>query len=482
MSENELIHLTENLVTIFQENEYIEFKQNNDKPELIGKLISALSNGAALMGKNFAYLIYGVEDATHQIVGTIFKPNLEKIGNEDLELWLSKMLTPRLDFRIYSFLYTEKNIVLFHIPAAISRPTLFQQHAYIRVGSAVRPLNEFPDKERKLWQGPSTEFELELAKQNVTASEIVGLLDTQSVFDFLLKIPYPSTQNRVIEKLIEEKLVQKSNGHYHITNLGALLFAKDLKKFDLERKAPRVIKYKGKDKLHTEKDLMGNLGYGTGFQRLLNYISGIIPSNEIIELATRKTIEMYPSLALRELIANAIIHQDFRETGTYLTIEVFEDRVEISNPGKPIIDPIRFIDSYNSRNTLLANAMRRMGFCEEKGSGIDKVIAQSELFQLPAPDFRVTQNQTIAILYAHQELNEMNKKDKVRTAYQHCCLMYVTNQKMSNQSLRERFKIEEKNSSIVSRIIKDAIQENLIKPEDPNSKSRKFVSYVPYWA
>jgi ATP-dependent DNA helicase RecG len=342
--------------------------------------------------------------------------------------------------------------------------------------------SEIMKKERKLWQKPSSDYELEFALQNVSGAEVVALLDTQTVFDLLLKIPYPTSQKGVLEKLVEEKLIVRSNGHFHITNLGALLFAKDLRKFDLERKAPRVVKYKGKGKLHTEKDQIGQLGYGNGFRLLINYISGLLPSNEVIETAIRRDIQMYPPLAIRELIANAIIHQDFREKGTYVSIEIYDDRIEISNPGLPIIEPIRFIDGYNARNNLLAGAMRRMGFCEEKGSGVDKIIDQCEAFQLPAPDFKVKLNQTIAVIFAHQDLNQMDRGDKIRACYQHCCLMYVTNQTMTNQSLRERFKIEEQNAAAASRIIKETLSEGLIQPEDPNSKSRKFVTYIPYWA
>jgi len=482
MNEKELSNLLQHLLSLPKENEYLEFKDSNHKPEEIGKRLAALANGAALFGQAYGYLVFGIEDKTHAVIGTPFRPKEEKIGNEEIEFWLARMLNPRLDFRIYEFLYEGKAIALFHIPASHSQPTLFQNIAYIRVGSYVKQLREFPEKERKLWQKPSSEYELEYAKQQVTAAEVVALLDTQSIFDLLLKIPYPTTQQGVIEKLIDEKLVVRSNGHYHITNLGALLFAKDFNNFDLTRKAPRVIKYKGKGKLHTEKDQIGQLGYGSGFQRLMNYISGLLPSNEVIELATRKELSMYPMLAIRELVANAIIHQDFREKGTFLTIEIYDDRIEISNSGMPTLEPIRFIDGYNARNMLLANAMRRMGFCEEKGSGVDKIVEQCEYYQLPAPDFRVNQNQTIAILYAHQDLDNMDRKDKIRATYQHCCLMYVTNQKMTNQTLRNRFKISEKNAAIVSRIIKDTLDEKLIKLENPESKARKFVKYLPYWA
>ncbi len=482
MDNNELNELLERLIKE-GENECIEFKHNNLNPQMVGEYLSALSNSAALHKKSYAYLILGVEDDTLSIVGTNRSIKKEKEGKEELENWLMNRLSPRIDFRVYEFeTPTGENMVLVQVPATKNQPVRFSNEAYIRVGSAKRKLQDFPEKEQKLWEKPSADFELEIAIHKASAADVVSLLDTQAVFDLLLKTPYPTTQKGVMDKLMEEKLIERSNGHFNITNLGALLFAKDLKKFDFERKAPRVIKYKGKGKLHTEKDQIGTLGYGTGFQRLINYISGLLPSNEVIETAIRKDVQMYPALAVRELVANALIHQDFRERGTYITVEIFDDRIEISNPGLPNVDTTRFIDGYNARNQYLAAAMRRMGFCEEKGSGIDKVVAQCEIFQLPAPDFKGKLNQTIATLFAHKDLNEMDKNDKIRACYQHCDLMYVTNQKMTNQSLRKRFKVEGKNAAIVSRIIKDTLEENYIKSENPESNSRKYVNYIPYWA
>ena len=133
---------------------------------------------------------------------------------------------------------------------------------------------------------------------------------------------------------------------------------------------------------------------------------------------------MFPKQALRELIANALVHQDFLMTGTSVMIEMYDDRIEISNPGLPPIKVERFIDEYRSRNERLGDMMRRMGICEEKGSGIDKVVSAAELFQLPAPDFRAGELRTTAVLFAHQEFPEMSRSDRIRACYQHCCLQY----------------------------------------------------------
>ena len=208
-----------------------------------------------------------------------------------------------------------------------------------------------------------------------------------------------------------------------------------------------------------------------------------IPNRMMLEISRtlRDVVTMYPAVAVRELVANAIIHQDFHEKGPPV-IEIFSDRIEFSNSGLPVITPIRFIDDYQSRNEILADMMRRLRICEEKGSGIDRVVASCEMFQLPAPNFFIQEKHTKAIMYAHQDLNDMDRQDKIRACYQHCCLKYVSNEKMSNQTLRERFKIEEKNSALASRIIRDTIEAEFIKEEDPSKKSKKFASYVPIWA
>jgi ATP-dependent DNA helicase RecG len=192
---------------------------------------------------------------------------------------------------------------------------------------------------------------------------------------------------------------------------------------------------------------------------------------------------MYPSLAIRELVANALIHQDFNMTGTGSTIEIFSDRIEITNPGKPLIDTLRFIDEPPiSRNETLASVMRRLNICEERGSGIDKVIFEVESYQLPAPDFQVTSNHTKAILYAPKPLSKMDRNDRVRACYQHACSRWISNKKMTNASLRERFGIDDKNYPVASKIIADTLKTQLIKPYDPDNTSKKHASYIPFWA
>ena len=284
-----------------------------------------------------------------------------------------------------------------------------------------------------------------------------------------------------MSKFQEEGLILKTKS-YAITKLGALLFAKQLRDFEnIYRKAPRVIVYKGKSKIETEREQVGAKGYGVGFEGLVDWINGQLPANEEIGKALRQETRMYPEIAIRELVANALIHQDFSVKG-FPIIEIYVDRIEISNPGIPLVIPERFIDSYIARNEKLADLMRRMGFCEEKGSGLDKVIFYNELFQLPPINVTVTENRTGVAMYSYKSLNQLSKNERISACYQHACLRFVSNEKMTNQSLRERFQIEERNYATASRIIREALDAGIIKEVNPESKSKKFASYIPFWA
>lgn len=210
--------------------------------------------------------------------------------------------------------------------------------------------------------------------------------------------------------------------------------------------------------------------------------NNLLPRNEVVGEALRKDVPMYPELAVRELVANALIHQDFFMKGTGPMVEIFSDRMEITNPGVPLVATDRFLDSPpKSRNEALASFMRRIGVCEERGSGVDKVVFQTEYYQLPAPMFEVTNEHTRAVLFAYKALNDMDKSDRIRACYLHACLKYVNREFMTNSTLRDRFGIEPKNSAIASRIIKDTLEEALVKSVE-DDMSRKHRKYVPMWA
>jgi len=467
-----------------KETEWLELKHNNTNPETIGEYISALSNSAALNGKTNAYMIWGVDDNSHKLLGTSFCPSKATKGNEALENWLLRLLNPKIDFRFYEVNIEDKNVVLLEIKPANNKPVMFSGVEHIRLNSHKKKLKDFPEKERALWRiFDRVPFEKQIAADNISDNEVLGYLEYSKYFE-MLELPLPENRTAIIEFLKSDDLIQQhQNGKYAVTNLGAILFAKDLNIFkNLKRKAIRVIQYKDNSKFETIKELSDTKGYAIGFEGLIEYINSILPSNEVIKQAFRETKKMYPELSIRELVANAIIHQDFSPTGNSVMVEIYANRFEVTNPGEPLVDTERFLDTPpKSRNEILASFMRRINICEERGSGIDKIVFQTELYQLPAPIFRATNGYTTSILFAHKELKEMNRSDKVRACYLHACLKYIQNDFMTNASLRERFAIEAKNTAMVSRIIKDALEENKIAIYDENVGTRAR-SYVPRWA
>ncbi|MDB5343552.1 MAG: hypothetical protein JWP89_1929 [Schlesneria sp.] len=451
-----------------QNLEFKEAKNQFDNRKLFRYCVALANEGGG-------YLLLGIEDAPpRRVVGTA-------AFNDPVDM--ASKLFQTLNFRvdIEEVAHPDGRVLVFHIPG---RPlgTAYQfEGAYLmRAGEELVAMSE--DRLRTIFNEGKPDWLSLSAKTGCDDASVVQLLDTQSYFD-LLHLPYPSQRDGVLVRFESEKLIERSNNHWTITNLGAILFAKKLDQFDhLARKAPRVIVYEGLGKLKTKSDLAGTMGYAVGFQGLVGFINGLIPSNEVIEQALRREVKMFPEIAIRELVANALIHQDFNETGTAVMIELYDDRIEISNPGRPFIPPERFIDEYKSRNERLADLMRRLGICEEKGSGVDKVVSAAEAFQLPAPDFRVKELRTSVVMFAHQELEHMDRSDRIRACYQHCCLRYVMNQQMTNQSLRDRFKLPESKVATVSLIIAATVEAGKIKLSDPTQASTRYRSYVPYWA
>ena len=467
------------------EQPWIEFKRNNDNAQEIGEYISALSNTAALFNQERAYMIWGIDDSTHEVVGTSFMPQEAKVGNQGLELWISTQLEPQVQFYFHSTKINGLPVVLLEIGSACSYPVKFKSIDYIRIDSYKKKLKDYPDTERELWAIFSKKpFEKMIAMENVSSDFALRELDYATYFD-MLNLDLPDEKSKILSAFVDDGMVTRNDaGNYNITNLGAILFAKRIADFpSLDRKAVRVIKYEGMDRISSaSKEQVGGKGYANGFEGLIGYINNLLPNNEILGQAIRKVVPMYPEIAVRELVANAIVHQNFFMHGTSPLIEIFKDRLQITNPGTPLIDKARFVDHPPiSRNEKLASFMRRAGICEERGSGFDKVVHETELYQLPAPEIEIYNDHTKVTLYAHKEFAQMSKDDRVRACYMHACLKRVNRGYMTNSSLRERFKIDKRNSAMISRLLSETCALGLvyISPDSTSDKNRK---YLPFWA
>lgn len=478
------VDLVRELSTLPKETEWVEFKVNVQDPKGIGEYVSALANSAAIIGKPFAYCVWGISDHDHTVVGTNFNPGAKMVGNEELENWLSRLIEPDSHFQFVKVLLDGHTVILLEIKRAISQPVRFKGQEYIRVGSYKKKLKDFPTKEQALWRiFDQQPFENGIAAERLSDIEVLDLIDYPAYFE-LLERPLPTNHTGLLDALMRDRLIHRCDaGRWNVTNLALILFAKRMEDLSsLHRKAVRVIQYRGSDRTETLREQVGTKGYASGFEGLIGYINGLLPSNEVIGEALRRTVPGYPELVVRELVANALVHQDFHVSGTGPMVEIFKDRIEITNPGAPLVDAQRFVDSPpRSRNESLASFMRRIGICEERGSGWDRVVFQCEHYQLPAPLAEVAGENTRVVLFAPRPLSSMNKAERVWTIYLHACLKYVNREYATNRSVRARFGIDVKNSAKASRLISESVEQGVIAPDDPLA-APKLMRYVPWWA
>jgi ATP-dependent DNA helicase RecG len=471
--------LAQSLRPIPLELNEIDWKSGlSDKSERLAQHISAFANYSG-----GGFMAFGV--ANNGAISTLVKEEMDGVVTKIGNIARNNLAQPiGIEHAVLDF---ENQPILFvYIPEYYDKPVHLRSgdifESYKRSAGQTVKLTR-PEVKQLIAHSTGLSFESQIAQRDLNEDEVLKILDHDSYFRLQDK-RLPETKRGILQILESDELIVKSNSLWNITNLGALLFAKDITAFkDIRRKATRVIVYKATGRVDAIKEQDGKKGYASGFEGLIQYIMDQLPTNEVIENALRHQVKVYPEKAVREFVANAIIHQDMAVTGVSVMIEIFTDRVEITNPGAPLVDTNRFIDTPpRSRNETLASLMRRLNICEERGSGVDRAIEAIEIYQLPAPKFIRGEDYTKVIIYAPMPLATMGKEDRIRACYQHTCLSYVNNQVVNNQSLRKRFNISKNNHPIASRIINEAMDAKLIKPRDPENTSKKFSTYVPYWA
>lgn len=475
--------LLDNLRSQSGEREWLEFKENNFSPKSAGEYISALANSAVLSGRDCAYLVYGVENGTHRVVGTEVRLQNEAIGTDTFLFWVSKLLSPSPRLEVVPLDIDGMHVEIVLIEPSFQQPMEFQGKAFIRVDSSIRALRDYPDRQRALWLASSRyTFEDAVAFANKTPEWVLSSTLPRTIVDGLGV--GRATAGGVIDLLVSEgMLLDNFQGGLDATNLLGITIAKQLADWPtLTSKAPRVVAYKGVSNQTADKDVTGALGYAAAFPKLLEYIMGHVTQREEIKHGIRKTVFDIPEIAIREFLANAFVHQDFTEREGGPFVEIFKDRVRISNPGRPLIDPDRFIDAPpRSRNPKLGSLMRRLGICEQRGSGVDRAVKAIEAAMLPPPLFQVVENSTAVTIFAPRPFATLTREDRIRACYQHACVQQEANEPMSNSSLRARFGLSERQYSQVSIVIRDAIEAGRIRPLDEDQANRN-ARYVPFWA
>ena len=465
------------------ETAWIEFKVNNSDPEMIGEWVSACANAAILQDQERGFLVFGVEDRTHKQVGTNVRLERLQKGGENFYNWLSRMIEPRIAMELLDFESEGKAFAIICIEPAYDRPVRFAGTEYIRIGENTKKLAEYPEQERALWLATGRRrFEDAVAKPHQQPCSIELLLDIDSFYR-LRKEERPRNQAEVMRRFCKQGFIKDDmEGGYDVTNLGAVLFANNLSDFpSVTSKSIRVIAYVGQDKTKALDEQEGRKGYAVGFAGLIRHIMGKLPHNEVYVDGIRNMEPVYPEAAVREVVANALIHQDFTISGASPMVELYSDRLEVTNPGNSLIEVDRIIDERQSRNEKLASTMRFLGLCEERGGGLDKTIIAIEQKNLPAPDFNPSRNSMRVILFGPRPFSSLSKADRLRACFFHCVIRWIMGDYMSNTTLRQRFGLADKDYQAVSAIISEAVRAKRITAAEEGQSNRN-AKYVPYWA
>lgn len=377
--------------------------------------------------------------------------------------------------------YEGKRVVAVAVPGRASGHPVDVDGKYLmRSGESLVPMSQ--DELRRIFAEPQGHFLEQPVRSGLDTAAVLALLDTRVYFE-LAGVPVPATNEETLQRFASLDLVMRQPDQlWAITNMGALLFARDLAAFsDLLYRRLRIVTYRGTSKLNAVRDVFEARGYALSFADVVTRLMAQLPNNEEIATALRRDVPLYPEVALREFLANAMVHQDFDQHGVQLLIEIYDDRLEVSNPGRPLIDVTRFVDDEKSRNPALAELMRRMHICEYRGSGIDRVLAAIELHQMPAPTFTAGTDSTGVRMVARQRFQDMTPEERAWAAFLHCCLQYVSGTYMNNASLRQRFGLGENRASAVTAVFNTALDLKLIRRLD-SSESRRFARYVPAFA
>ena len=465
------------------ESAWLEFKVNNKDPREIGEYVSALANSAMLAGRDRAFLVFGIEDRTKSRVGTELRLQQQKQGNEDFTNWLARMVEPRVLIEVLDFVCDGLAYSVIAIEPSYERPVRFAGTEFVRIGENKKKLAEFPEHERALWIATGRRrFETAVASSNATAHDVFVMLDPDPIYD-LTGEPKPKNPQEIIRKMVDAGfLLDNLEGRFDITNLGAIMLGRDVTVFpSIAGKTVRIVKYAGRDKSRSDFEQEGKKGYAVGFTGMMRFLMERLPKEERYIDGVRRMVPHFPETAVREVIANALIHQDFMATGVGPVVEIYENRLEVTNPGNSLISTDRILDERRSRNEKLAATMRSFGLCEERGGGLDKTLIEIEAQHLPPPDFISSENSMRVVLFAPKPFGQMSKAEKLRACFFHCVLRWLTHDYMSNATLRERFSLTPEEYQAVSAVIAESIKLGRIAPADPDQGKRN-ARYVPYWA
>lgn len=468
--------LRDSLYPVPEELNELDWKSGlSNKTERLAQHLSAFSNY-----KGGGMLVYGVHDD-----GTCF--DLSKEEMDGIIEKLGNIAKNNLCYSItidHSVIEYEGHALLFiYIPEQKEKPVylrggdIFDSY-YRSAGQTVKMSRN--QVKSLIAESQGITFEEQTAKTHLTGEEVLTLLDYKAFYERIDK-NVPSATDTILGKLSDYGFCKKEGEYWSITNLGAILYANDIRNFDdLKFREIVIHKYVGTNNRQQEFEQHITRGYAAAFEDVVDFIMQSTGKEKID--VVRETVPTYPRVAIREITANMLVHQDMGISGIPLSIEIFTNRIVFTNPGAPLNNINRLIDlPPNSRNEKLAQTMFMLHICEKRGSGIDRAVAAIEEMVLPAVKFTKGEEHTRVFLYPQKKLKDMTKQEKINACYQHACLMYEEDMPINNQSVRERFELNKNQASVASRIIAETLEAGFIKPADEETASKKYMTYIPFY-
>lgn len=383
------------------ETEWIEFKTNIGESrcsityEGVGNYISGLSNSACLKYKSHGYLILGVEDGTWDVVGTNLQMPTAKYGNQDYELWLRRNCSPITPFGIEEFEYRGKHIVIFEIQAAVGEPVNFKGAAYVRVGSNLTKLKDFPDFVRQIYNSQKDWSAEIIAGATIDDLDPDAIKKARNLYGKKhedLKEEMSSWDD--MKFLNKAKITLKGK----ITNTAILLLGRSESEYLISPAVARI-RWIYKDSTGNERDFSIETcpfitATETIYKKIRNFKYRYM--NPALLSLVPDELDTYDPFIIREALNNTIAHQDYGCHGMINVVEE-EDRLIFSNLGSFIPNSIRSVLENDApeehyRNKMLANAMVELGLVDTIGSGIRRMFNKQRDRLFPMPDYDFSDN------------------------------------------------------------------------------------------
>lgn len=361
---NRYIDILENLLTFNDEYEWFDFKENWFSKDEIGEYISAISNGAAFCGKEYGYIIWGVNDKTKEIVGTTVNFDRD-IDGEPYKHYLARKLQPSIAFETVNFDYKNERLVMLIIPAAKSTKTKYNGIDYIRIGSSKEKLSKFPEYEIKLNSILMNGYPTIV---NTSAPDYAQDLTFEKLFLY-----YAAKGIELRKETFEKTLKLKTKDNQY--NIMAYILS------DQNNIPVRVSVFSGIDKsapLFSVKEF-GNTCIMYSMDKILEYgdAINIIQADERNRISERKDVPLFNYEAFHEAILNAFIHNKWL-TLNAPQISIFTDRIEILSHGGLAIDQDEsgfYSGSSLPVNEVLASIFLQLRISERSGRGVPKIVS-----------------------------------------------------------------------------------------------------------